>query len=76
LLIVDDATHHTTVEFLKNKSKAAQKVIEYMTHLNTWNKTPHAIQMDRGSEFVKGELISWCDANGIELQLTTPYSPS
>ena len=76
LLMVDDATCHTTVEFLKNKSKAAQKVIEYMTHLKMWNKTPHAIQMDRGSEFVKDELISWCDANGIELQLTAPYLPS
>jgi len=76
LLMVDDATCHTMVEFLKNKSKAVQKVIEYLTYLKTQNKMPHAIQMDRGSEFVKDELISWCNANGIKLQLTTPYSPS
>ena len=46
LLMVDDAICHTTVEFLKNKSKAAQKVIEYLTYLKTQNKMPHAIQMD------------------------------
>ena len=76
LLIVDDATRYTSVEFLMNKSEAVQQVIEYITHLRTRNMTTHAIRMDRGFEFTMDELVAWCNANGIELQLTAPYSPS
>ena len=35
LLIVDDSKWYTTVEFLKEKSDAAQGVINYLTHLIT-----------------------------------------
>ena len=76
LLMVDDTTRYTLVEFLMNKSEAAQQVIEYITHLKTWNMTPHAIRMVRGFEFTMDELVAWCNANGIELQHIAPYSPS
>ena len=74
--MVDDATRYTLVEFLMNKSEAVQQVIEYITHLRTRNMTPHAIWIDQGFEFTMDELVAWCNANSIELQLTAPYSPS
>ena len=76
LLLVDDATCYVTVEFLKTKSKAMQKIIEYLIHLKALGHTPHAIRMDRGTEFVKDKLRDWCRSQGVHFQLTVPYSPS
>src|SRR6266581_5738828 len=76
LLMVDDASRHVTVEFLKSKDQAAQKIKDYLTYLRVRGKIPYAIRTDRGTEFVKHTLQSWCEAQGIELQLTAPYSPS
>jgi len=44
LLLVDDATHHTTVEFLKTKSQATQYIKDYMTHLIARGKSPCTIR--------------------------------
>ena len=67
LLFVDDAKRYVTVEFLKEKSEAAQGVINYLTHLITQGKTPKVIQIDGGKEFVNQKLESWCKKKGIEL---------
>ena len=32
--------------------------------------------MDRDTEFLNESLHSWCHSQGMELQLTAPYSPS
>jgi transposase InsO family protein len=32
--------------------------------------------MDRSKEFVNDTLKTWCRENGIDIQLTAPYSPS
>ena len=74
--MVDDASRHVTVEFLKSKDQAAQKIKDYLTYLHICSKIPYAIRTDRGTKFVKHMLQSWCEAQGIELQLTAPYSPS
>ena len=37
---------------------------------------PRAIHIDRGKEFVNDELQKWCKQNGLEIQMTAPYSPS
>jgi transposase InsO family protein len=36
---------------------------------------PHAIRIDRGTEFVNTQLTTWCMHKGINIQKTTPYSP-
>ena len=36
----------------------------------------HAIRVDRGTEFINKDLISWCQAKGMDVQQTAPYSPS
>jgi len=47
-----------------------------MTYLKVRGKTPCAIRADRGTEFVNQNLKSWCQSQGIELQVTALYSPS
>ena len=76
LLMVDDAACYITVEFLKTKDQAAQKIMNYMMYLKTRGKTPCAIHTDRGTEFMNETLKIWCQSQGIELQVTAPYSPS
>jgi Integrase core domain len=76
LLFVDDAKHYATVDFVKEKSDASQGVINYLTHLITQGRTPKAIQIDCGREFVNEELDTWCKEHGIEIHFTAPYSPS
>jgi transposase InsO family protein len=50
--------------------------MNYMTHLNVQGKTPKAICMDCGCEFVNETLFGWCQSKGMEMQMTAPYSPS
>jgi hypothetical protein len=76
LLLIDDTLRYMTVEFLKTKSQATQRIQEYMTHLKVRSWSPCAIQMDRGTEFVNEDLCTWCHSQGIHFQMTAPYSPS
>ena len=76
LLLIDDAARHITVEFLKRKSQAVQKVKDYMMYLKARGASPCAICMDRGTEFVNEDLWTWTQSQGIQLQMTAPYSPS
>jgi IS30 family transposase len=76
LLLVDNASRYVTVQSLKSKDQVAQKIMNYMTHLNVQGKMPKAICMDRGREFVNEALFGWCQSKGMEMQMTAPYSPS
>jgi transposase InsO family protein len=76
LLMVDDASRYVTVEFLKSKDQATQKVINYITHLSAHDKSPKAIRIDRGREFVNETLLEWCYSRGMEVHMTAPHSPS
>ena len=76
LLMVDDASRFVTVEFLKTKDQAAQKVKNYFTHLETQGKSPKAIRIDRGREFLNESLLEWCYSKGMEVHKTAPYSSS
>jgi hypothetical protein len=66
LLLIDNASHYTTVEFLKTKSQATQKIQDYMTHLKARGQSPYAIRMDRGTKFVNEDLCTWCHSQGIQ----------
>ena len=76
LLLVDDAARYVTVEFLKTKYQATQRITNYIIYLRARGKTPLALRSDRGKEFVNLDLQNWCQSQGIQLQLTAPYSPS
>jgi len=76
ILFVDDSEKFSTTEFLKQKGEAGQKVKEYLTNLKTQDKKPKAICVDRGKEFINDDLKTWCREQGIEIQMTAPYSPS
>jgi hypothetical protein len=76
LLLVNDVTCYVTMYFLKSKQEATQYVKNYITHLHARETSTHAICIDRGTEFVNKDLKDWCNAKGMEIQATAPYSPS
>lgn len=76
LLLIDDASQHITIEFLKTKNQATQKIQNYIAYLKARGASPCAIKMDRGTKFLNKNLQSWCHSQGMELQLTAPYLPS
>jgi len=76
LLLINDTTQYITIRFLKAKNHTGQQIKNYFTHLSMWNKCLCAICIDRGTEFVNQDLMSWCETQGIDVQHTVPYSPS
>ena len=76
IVFVDDAMRFTTMSFLKAKDETSQRVINYMTHLQTNNKMARAIRTDSGKEFINDRLQTWYTEHGITVQTTAPYSPS
>jgi hypothetical protein len=76
IVFIDDAARWTTMNFLKKKDEAAQHVKDYLAHLRTQGNPPKAIRIDRGKEFLNEPLESWCKGQGLDFQLTAPYSPS
>ena len=75
-IFVDDAARYTTINFMKKKSDAAEKVKNYLTYLKTQGNLPKAIRFDNGKEFLNQGLKDWCARQGIDIQTTAPYSPS
>jgi transposase InsO family protein len=74
--MVDDSSRYITMEFLKKKSNAAQKVKDYLAKLISHNRKPKAICINRGKEFLNEVLTAWCHDKEIDIQVTAPYSPS
>ena len=65
--ITYDAKRFATVECVKQKSDAAQAVINYLAHLKTQGRNPKGIQIDCGKEFVNEKLENWCKERGMEI---------
>ena len=76
ILFIDDSKKFSTMGFLKQKSEAVQKVKDYLAYLKAHDKKPKVICIDQGKEFVNEDLKAWCWQQGIEIQMTTPYSLS
>ena len=56
IIFVDDAGWYVTINFLKEKNQASQKVKEYLTYLKTQGKNPKAIHVDGEKEFINQDL--------------------
>ena len=76
LLLVDNAKRCATIKCVKQKSDAAQAVINYLAHLKTQGRNTKGIQIDCGKEFVNEKLKNWCKERDMEICYTVSYSPS
>jgi hypothetical protein len=76
LLFINDVKRYAMATCLKEKTDAAQGVINYFQHLITQERNPKVIQMDGGKEFINDTLKQWCRERSIEIHIMAPYSPS
>jgi len=76
LLMVDDMSQYVTVEFMKTKDQAMQKVKNYLTQLQTHGKIPKAIHINHRCEFINASLLEWLYSKGMKVHMTVPHSPS
>ena len=76
MTMIDDCSKHCTVYLLKHKSEAASKIKEYVKYVQTkFGKSPKIIRSDRGGEYTTGELQNFLKSEGIQMQMTAPYTP-
>lgn len=76
ITFIDLHSGYTTVEFLREKSEAAEATINYIETLKTqYDKKPKIFRTDRGLEYLNGKLQSYLKKEGIRPQCTVGYAP-
>lgn len=76
LTLIDDYSRFTVVRLIKSKDEVPKVVQEYIASMNTrFGRKPIAIRTDNGKEYVTQELKNFLKREGIQHQLTVPYTP-
>ena len=79
LVMVDDFTRYTWVEFLGSKDEATKIIIEHLKRVNNEAKALEAsvvaIRSDNGTEFKNAILDAFCKESGISHQFSAPRTP-
>lgn len=76
LTCIDDFSRYTTVYLLERKSDASERIQEFARWVeNKFGRKIKVFRSDGGGEFVNKELKEFFLKNGIEHQVTVPYSP-
>lgn len=74
---MDDSTRFSTVLFLKDKTEAYDRVVEWCENTKRqFGKYPRWIRFDNGTEYINQKVKDWLASKGIGLESTAPYSPS
>lgn len=76
LTLIDDFSRYTKIYLMETKDLAAACIKNYVELTKTQQcRKPRIIRSDRGKEYVNKNLQDYLRAEGIETQLTAPYSP-
>ena len=76
MVIVDDFSRYTWVEFLREKSKTCEKMEVLCKRLQNENGVSIVkIRSDHGKEFKNARFDSFCKKNGIKNEFLAPKTP-
>ena len=76
MVIVDDFSRYTWVEFLREKSEACEKFEIICKKLQNEKGAPIVkIRSDHGKEFENARFESFCARNGIKREFSAPKTP-
>ncbi|MBW0571765.1 hypothetical protein O181_111480, partial [Austropuccinia psidii MF-1] len=76
LVVVDSNSRFSWVRMLKNKGDAKHELEKIISQAETALETQvKNIICDGGKEFVNNFIKDFCDSRGIQLTVTTPYTP-
>ena len=74
---IDDYSRQLKINFLKKKSEAKQKIIDYINWLkNNCKRPPRTLKVDQGSEFLQRDVQDFLLSRGMVLEVTAPYPTS
>ena len=76
LLLVDDFSRFTWVNFLHHKNEVVQKLQAFKTHVEhtSW-KSIKVLRVDNENRYVDRKLKNFCRIEGIDLQNSPAFSP-
>lgn len=75
LSFIDDYSKYTTVYLIRSKDEVLEKLREFVKLMqNKFHKKPKVLRSDRGKEYVNKAVKDFLKKEGIEMQLTAPYS--
>lgn len=73
---IDDYSHYTKIYLIGHKDETFEKFKEYLRAAeNQFKKKIKVLRSDRGGEYISNEMKQFLKSEGIESQLTTPYTP-
>ena len=76
MVIVDDFSIYTWVEFLREKLEACEKLETLCNRLQNKKGVPIVkIRSDHGKEFENARFESFCENNGIKREFSAPKTP-
>ena len=76
LLLVDDRSRYMWATLLPSKDRAAAAVMEFQARAEVEAGCKlRAFRTDRGGEFTSKAFMEYCATDGVQRQLTAPYSP-
>jgi transposase InsO family protein len=76
ITFIDDNTRMTFVSFLKKKSEALSKFMEFKALVeNQQNSTIKKLRSDNGGEYTSNEFAKYLKDCGISHETTSPYNP-
>ena len=76
MVIVDDFSRYTWVEFLREKSEACEKLKILCKRLQNEKGIPIVkIRSDHGKEFENARFKSFCEKNGIKREFSASKTP-
>jgi transposase InsO family protein len=76
IFFIDDYTRMTWVYFLKAKSEAFEKSVNFQHVVeNETREKVASLRTDNGGEFTSTKFNNYCQNNGIKRQLKNSYTP-
>lgn len=74
---IDNFSNYTTIALLKKKSDVATAFAKYHKQVEAKfpNEPLHLIRSDRAKEYIDGDFRAYCEAAGVTIEETSPYSP-
>ena len=76
MVVVDDFSRYSCVEFLREKSEACDKMERLCKKLQNEKGVPIVkIRSDHGKEFENAKFEVFCNEHGIKKEFSTPKTP-
>ena len=76
MTMIGDYSRYIKIYLLAKKSDVPERINKYLSYVKTkFQKSVKRIRSDRGGEYVNEEVRNFMKSEGIQHELTAPYTP-